>query len=1077
MASRGKDGPAAALATRPLTPSSVFVRVRPITETGGGHTDGEAVNKRLASYDEGSLTVKDDGAGMVDKFEVTKVVPPEAQQQEAFDTMMPDLLESFKSNQNVFFFAYGQTGSGKTHTMLGEIDSLASETPVPGWGIFPRVVHSTLESMKQWRSSGVHSILLVSAVEFYCMAAFDLNSKYRNAKNEVTLDNQANVFGTKSKIVKSVKGLRKWICRMYANRTTAKTNMNDASSRSHCAFILTLHKVSADDLYSKTTFSIIDMAGSERSSKTGGEHVNVLQAWQEAAGMLEAGTPELLSIGAQGTFINHEISMITTEIQKATDMHKKGMPYKAAKEASTAASLYFCACWDGRARLGTCVTVSSSPQHGFETWFSLKFAQQLASCRVPLSTVKCIPFAQALETAAQEAEEADTRFSKMDKNPQGPKQYRVFCLASGAATHSAETLQHLQKIADMKSGQSDVDGGSESDGPWQSPLLQRKKNVVEAPQQSALELGKINENFQVFIRIRPLVNREVKASAANCLVVSDVENFPRDPPPQRITVQDAADQDAKGTFVFNRVFDDSHGQADIYRDTAQPYVADFLNGTNVTIFAYGQTGTGKTYTIAGPPQDPGLIQRCLSDVFAGLSATGKDLYYEYVQLYLEGFKDLLVAEPKTQVKVVDTKDGGVVVQNVCCQKASSASQILKDLEVGATRRATRAQDMNDVSSRSHAILMLRLVEAGGDPSQAEASMFIVDLAGSERTQRSGVSGKGFEEATSINQSLTALGRVVLALIEGQKYVPYNSHPLTSILKTGLGGNSKTALIACVTQAADSMMESMNTLRFAMQASHVKNKVAKKDAQDKAEQEKADIEDNGNVPNLNGGLGTIPLDQGPLDVLGSWAGPERVVIVIGDLNSELEDLRGVVDAIAARQCSVLAPKLPGKTQKEVDGDVEKIIALLDWLGVAKPVFYGRDFGAMIACRFKVRHTSRAATLVLEERATKIGPAEYKELQKKDAMKAYGAGCFLWLMDNTYPKTADGFSSFGTNMQGFKGKVVLLWPYQTSGKHDPKMKGFGLTMANGVAKMFKTKPIDSYMMSDDDVADKIRSCFKT
>merc|ERR550532_1439547 len=99
--------------------------------------------------------------------------------------------------------------------------------------------------------------------------------------------------------------------------------------------------------------------------------------------------------------------------------------------------------------------------------------------------------------------------------------------------------------------------------------------------------------------------------------------------------------------------------------------------------------------------------------------------------------------------------------------------------------------MNEVSSRSHAILILRLV----DPSDAEAvgtSLFIVDLAGSERTERSGVTGKGFEEATSINQSLTALGRVVLSLIEAQKFVPYNGHPLTMILKTGLGGNSKTA---------------------------------------------------------------------------------------------------------------------------------------------------------------------------------------------------------------------------------------------------------------------------------------------
>merc|ERR1711971_789246 len=121
----------------------------------------------------------------------------------------------------------------------------------------------------------------------------------------------------------------------------------------------------------------------------------------------------------------------------------------------------------------------------------------------------------------------------------------------------------------------------------------------------------------------------------------------------------------------------------------------------------------------------------------------------------------------------------------------------------------------------------------GDPDSPVASMFIVDLAGSERISRSGVTGDGFDEATSINQSLTSLGRVVVTLIDNasnsRTFIPYNASPLTMILKAGLGGNSKTALIACVTQATDSMSESISTLRFAMQASHVKNEVQKKEA--------------------------------------------------------------------------------------------------------------------------------------------------------------------------------------------------------------------------------------------------------
>ena len=138
-------------------------------------------------------------------------------------------------------------------------------------------------------------------------------------------------------------------------------------------------------------------------------------------------------------------------------------------------------------------------------------------------------------------------------------------------------------------------------------------------------MGKINEDFAVFVRIRPHVEREVKAGAKNCFTVSDVE-FPRDPPPQRITVRSSSKsgESAKGvqpSYVFNRVFSDAHGQEAVYQATVQPYVADFVGGTNVTVFAYGQTGTGKTYTIAGPKEDPGVVTRCLADVFEALPGT------------------------------------------------------------------------------------------------------------------------------------------------------------------------------------------------------------------------------------------------------------------------------------------------------------------------------------------------------------------------------------------------------------------------------------------------------------------------
>eukprot|EP00927_Polykrikos_kofoidii_P081232 TRINITY_DN7844_c0_g1_i4.p1 TRINITY_DN7844_c0_g1~~TRINITY_DN7844_c0_g1_i4.p1 ORF type:complete len:1190 (+),score=219.62 TRINITY_DN7844_c0_g1_i4:74-3643(+) len=974
----------AAPASQRLTPSMVFVRVRPVSSTGDcGHTEGEAVSKKVAHWDEKSVTVQDDDRGETRTFAVTRIIPPEWDQVQTFGTIAPELLEAFTSDVNVLFFAYGQTGTGKTHTMLGEVESLASPVPTAGWGIFPRVVHSSLETMKRWRAEGIYSVLLASAVEFYCGVGFDLNSDPQG-KTEITIDREANIFGTRSKEIRSTRQLRKWIMRMYANRTTAKTKMNDASSRSHCAFILTLHQLRADNTYLKTTFSIVDMAGSERHSKTGGKRVTENEARKEIAEHMEAGTPERISIGCQGFLINAELSFLATEILKASEQHKKGMAFKAAKEFSTAASFYFSACCDGRALLGACVSITQSPQHGFESWFSLRYAEQLAACRVPLSKVVAVPMEKMLQDATVAAEEAAERFARWgdSPNPQGAKQYRVFCLQSGAATHTAETLEYLHKLADQRDGtapeeEEEEDDANNSDGEWPPPPpTQPKRFHPRDLKKSALELGRCNENFSVFIRVRPLLEREKAAGATNCFAISDID-FPRDPPPQRITLNNS-DGRAKNSYVFDRVFDESYGQEAIYQATAQRYVAGFLDGTNVTIFAYGQTGTGKTHTITGPSEDPGFVNRCLSDVFARLPATGKEVYYEYVQIYMNEIKDLLVEEQRrNELKLVERKDGCVFVHNVTSLKAVSATTVLQSLEAGAKRRATRGHDMNEASSRSHAVLMLRLVEPREDPSNAIASMFIVDLAGSERIGRSGVTGQGAEEASAINASLTSLGRVVVTLLENQSsggsFVPYNGHPLTMILKAGLGGNSKTALIACVTQATDSMGESENTLRFAVTASHVKNKVEKKEARDKDDKAAEKLESAGHSlafdPSGKGIVGGLRC--GDVEVWGDFsAGPERPLVVIlvgfGQNPGEWAPLCAELQAARLRW---LAPYFKGKGCSGHPEEIIKgsgsdiVIELLDWLGVRKVHVVGIDWGALVTITLLAKHGKRIGKYAL------------------------------------------------------------------------------------------------------------------
>lgn len=419
------------------------------------------------------------------------------------------------------------------------------------------------------------------------------------------------------------------------------------------------------------------------------------------------------------------------------------------------------------------------------------------------------------------------------------------------------------------------------------------------------------------------------------------------------------------------------------------------------------------------------------------------------------------------------------MQNLTARKAGSVEEIMSALEEGASRRATRSQDMNEVSSRSHAILMLRLKDAGAE--EPYSSMFIVDLAGSERIARSGVTGQGFDEATSINQSLTSLGRVVVSLIEAgsnsKTFIPYNASPLTMVLKGGLGGNSKTALVACVTQAGDSISESVSTLRFAMQASHVKNKVDKKADSDEAAKVKDKIAEAGNALTLSDGKGVVPLSGGEIEVRGNVDGSlDQQVILLADLKDDLGVLSDLIAALASKGVQVLAVKPPGTAEKEVQADAAVLLELLDWLGWSKPVIYGKDWGAMRAAKFKICSPARTSTLVLENRGNKVDEAGYKAKNKEDpsyAIKEF-MGPFLWCFDGTFPKTLDGKP--GTNLTGLKGKVVLLWPFHMKGKHDSKGQGAAGKIGAMYGKVFKTKTVDSFTLTEADVADKIVGCFK-
>lgn len=444
---------------KPLTASQVFARIRPTDASGkSGHTaDGEAGNKTIGSFTRDSVTIQDTGTRSDEKFELTKVVLPDEDQEACFNTSIVEsgLLQGFHDNTNILFFAYGQTGSGKTHSMLGVTASLSNPTPDDGWGLFPRVVYATIEKIAAWKAEGTHAILTVAAVEFYCNGAFDLDfhkepgAKKLPPKSLVTITSDAQALGAKETTLTSAGDLAEYLPRVFGNRYVAATKMNDASSRSHCALILSLYKLDASNMYMKTTFSLIDLAGSERNDKTGGERVDGNKAVIECMKMFNDGTPEKLSLGVQGFMINYELSLVQTAILGAGECHRKGLPYKATKSLSTAGVIYMTACCDGRARLGMVVTLSPSPQHGFESWFTLKYTEALAKLKTPLVYQKAVEMDKAVEAAGKAAIAAQKDFEKLAE-PEGAKKFMMYMAKQGVMEAAASTHKILKELASSK---------------------------------------------------------------------------------------------------------------------------------------------------------------------------------------------------------------------------------------------------------------------------------------------------------------------------------------------------------------------------------------------------------------------------------------------------------------------------------------------------------------------------------------------------------------------------------------------------------------------------------------------------
>jgi kinesin family protein 5 len=276
----------------------------------------------------------------------------------------------------------------------------------------------------------------------------------------------------------------------------------------------------------------------------------------------------------------------------------------------------------------------------------------------------------------------------------------------------------------------------------------------------------------------------------------------------------------------------SSRQVDVFDYSIRPTVDDILNGYNGTVFAYGQTGAGKSYTMMGSDIDDdagkGVIPRIVEQIFASILASPGNIEYtvrvSYMEIYMERIRDLLVPQ-NDNLAVHEEKNRGVYVKGLLEVYVSSVDEVYEVLRRGGQSRAVSATNMNAESSRSHSILVVTVTQKNVETgSMKSGQLFLVDLAGSEKVGKTGASGQTLEEAKKINKSLSALGMVINSLTDSKaSHVPYRDSKLTRILQESLGGNSRTTLIINCSPSSYNDVETLSTLRFGMRAKTIKNK--------------------------------------------------------------------------------------------------------------------------------------------------------------------------------------------------------------------------------------------------------------
>ncbi|XP_050767747.1 kinesin-like protein KIF18B [Gymnogyps californianus] len=340
----------------------------------------------------------------------------------------------------------------------------------------------------------------------------------------------------------------------------------------------------------------------------------------------------------------------------------------------------------------------------------------------------------------------------------------------------------------------------------------------------------------VMVRVRPPTPCERERTVHPVLHVVDQHVLVFDPeepsgPPGSVLPTRGPKHPGKDLkFVFDRVFGEGATQEEVFQHTTREVLDSVLNGYNCSVFAYGATGAGKTYTMLGSEKSPGIMYLTMVELYKRIEARREEKSCEvlvsYQEVYNEQIHDLL--EPKGPLAIREDPEKGVVVQGLSFHQPASAEQLLEMLANGNKNRTQHPTDANATSSRSHAIFQICVKQQdrvdGLTRDLQVAKMSLIDLAGSERASVTNTKGERLREGANINRSLLALINVINALADAKSkktHIPYRDSKLTRLLKDSIGGNCRTIMIAAVSPSVLAYEDTYNTLKYANRAKEIK----------------------------------------------------------------------------------------------------------------------------------------------------------------------------------------------------------------------------------------------------------------